>query len=72
MHLVHAPGVALQADRCALKTMHGNVELVRAHLSGVRQLQALGVPLDKYTYCSVAPIIQSVGPPSRLAFPLRR
>jgi hypothetical protein len=42
--------------------MHGNVELVRAHLSGLQQLQALGVQFDSYPYSSIAPIIQSVRP----------
>ena len=43
-----------------METIHGNVQIVRAHLSGLKQLQTLGISLDKYTYSSLAPIIQSV------------
>lgn len=61
-HTTHKPRCGywdrkLQANWRSRKTIHGNVQLVRAHLSGMQQLQALGVQLGKYAYCSVAPII---------------
>lgn len=53
-------GVRSQANWCFPQTMHGNVQLVRAHLSGVRQLIAYRVRFAIYPYSSMAPIIQSV------------
>lgn len=53
-------GVRSQANWCFLQTMHGDVQLVRAHLSGVQQLIAYRVRFAIYPYSSIAPIIRSV------------